>query len=75
MTSEIDDLLNAATTGSKLKTNTKNVKEWNGRINMFGVNKISPEIRAFIELEMGETMAGYAKRALIKQLKSDGFTY
>ena len=75
MKSEIDNLLNAANSGSKLKTNTKPEKEWNGRINLFGLDKISPDIRPFIEKEMGDKMASYARRALIKQLKENGFKF
>ena len=69
---DLESLLNAGN-DSLVKTATQQeLKPWDGRINMSGLDKIDPSIRQFIEAQ-GFTLAGYAKRALMAQLKKDGF--
>lgn len=70
---ELQALLEAGN-HSKMKNNKETVSNWDGRINIYGLNKVSPQIKDFIE-KQGDGLGNYAKRALIAQLKKDGFVF
>lgn len=65
--SEIDELLAAGRNGAPLRTNTKPKTE---RVGLYG---ITAEMRAFIENEMSDKVSAYIMRAVLTQLKKDGF--
>ncbi|WCP84207.1 hypothetical protein PQE20_27400 (plasmid) [Vibrio harveyi] len=68
MAKSAEKLLQAA---GKASLVTKKEKPKTTRVGLTGVTL---EMRKFIEEEMYSSVAGYIMRALVKQLKEDGFT-
>lgn len=72
MNSDIEALMSAGKK-AKLKPGSSEQNDWNGKVQIYNLDKINPKIRDFIENDRGLSLASYAKQALLEKLKKDGF--